>query len=514
MKKIFYFTAFVFLAFLQWGCHEDKGNYDYVNFEDITVDVTSEIYEYRTSFGEHLVIPMTVTTDVPESELEYTWEVGASSRFSTFAEGKDLDYVVEAGHFPEYGTFFARLKVARQMKGYAAAVFSPLIRITVSGESGLMVLHGNDSESDIATITHSDFIIRAGTQVAQNVVHNLYSSSNNGGKIPGKGITVIQQHTRFISADFSDIYVITDRTSLVAVPAGLVKKSDYLDIFHSLPGYSPLCKGDPQRFQFFNSSRVILDGGDLFVMNGTTNPKFSMRNEFNGLPNYKISKHSYLNTTSYMFEENMRGFISASTQNAGTLSYVTYNSTKGPFNVGDMQADLLFLDRGAASASNYMGVFKEDDGTIFIGEINFAARDEVGNTFAHDKYDIADLPEFESAKFYAVGANSSLCYYATGTSVYQYALLGQSKTTTGKKLVMGTEQVPFSGEVTMMKVLRPLASGADTYQYHNQMLLVGTYENGVGTLHAIILDLLSGSALSHKTFTGFGRIADANLKSL
>ena len=515
MKRIFYFTAFVFLVLLQWSCYEDKGNYDYTELGDITVGVTSEIYEYRVMLGEHLAIPMTVTSKVPETELKYTWEVVSNnSRFADFSEGKSLDYVIGPDkYFPSYGTFFVKLRVERQIKGYSAAVYSPLIRVIVGGESGLMVLHGNNTESDIAMITHPDFMVQAGTQVVQNITYNLYSSANNGEKIPGKGVLVIQQHVPYSNAETANVHVVTDQTSIVAAAAGVVKKSDYLDLFHSLPGYPPLCKGDPQRFQFFGGTRIILDGGDLFVMGNATNPKIAVRNEFTGLPDYKISKHSYLAPTSYMFEENMRFFFSASTQAFGTLANTRYNSTKGPFNVNDMQADLLFFDRGGTTTSNYLGVFKEDDGTIFLGEINFSARDEVGNTFARDKYDIANLPEFESAKFYALGSNSSLCYYATSTDVYQYALLGESRTTTGRKLMMGVNQVPFSGEVTMMKILRPLYTGSDTYQYHSQMLLVGTYENGTGTLHAIVLDALSGSALSHKTYTGFGCITDVNLKS-
>ena len=516
MKRIFYFTAFVVLAFLQWGCYKDKGNYDYTDLGGITVDVTSEIYEYRVTLGERLTIPMTVTSDIPEAELGYTWEVGVSSRFPAFTEGKDLDYVVGPNeYFPSYGTFIVKLKVTRQVNGYSAAVYSPLIRIIVGGESGLMVLHGSDTESDLAMITHPDFMINAGTQVAQNITYNLYSSANGGEKLPGKGVLAIQQHTPNSNATTSNVHIVTDRTSVVAAAAGVVKKSDYVDLFYSLPGYPAFCKGDPQRFQFFGTTRVILDGGDLFVMNASSNPKISVRNEFDGIPNYKISKHSYFNSGSYMFEETGRRFIYASTQGSGTLSYTTYNSTRGAFNVNDMQADLLFFDRGGSSVNNYLGVFKEDDGTIFLGEINFSAPDQDGNTFARAKYGITDLPGFESAKFYALGSNSSLCYYATSTDVYHYAILGGGLTTTGRKLMMGTEQVPFSGEVTMMKILRPLVTGATTnvYQYHSRMLLVGTYENNVGTLHAIVLDELSGSALSHKTYTGFGRIADANLKS-
>ncbi len=510
MRKIVYHTFLAALAFVAWGCYEDKGNYDYTDIGDVSLDIESGVYAYRVMLGDRLAIPATVTAENPGQALEYAWEVAVQGAFSEFAEGRDLDHIMGPDeHFPTYGEYKIRLKAVRTIDGLAAEAYSPVVTVTVSGESGLMVLHGDDTQSDIGVIQDPDFILEAGTRIDERVIYDNYSASN-GAKIPGKGMIAVQHHTG--AAATSHVYVVTDRTALFAAAAGLVREGGYADLFMSLDGTEPLYQGKPEAFGFYGSYRAVIDGGDLFTM-GNASPKFSIRTEFIGMADYKASEYSYLDTRGYIFDMLSRRFFSASIQGGTSTPVTSYHSTKGPFNVNDMQADLLFFDRGGASG-HFMGVFKKDDGGIFLGEINFDAKDDATGTYAHARYSPDNLAEFASARFHAFGSNASMCYYATAGSVYQYAVLGGSGTTTAMKLMTGAEPVALTGEVTMMKILAPRVAGGGTYQYQDRMLIVATYENGAGTLHAFVLDPLSGSALTHKQFTGFGRIADANLKTM
>lgn len=514
MKKIFYYMLAAAVTLLS-GCYEDKGNYDYHDIGDIAVNVTSDIYDYQVMMGERLSIPMTVATDVPGSELEYMWEiVFGYSRFADFVPGKDMDYVmVPSEVIPTYGTYDLRLKVSRRIDGRVSDVYSPMVKVVVSGEPGLMVLHGSDTESDVGIIQDPDFMITGGSRVTEKVTYDTYSAAN-GGKIAGKGAFIIQQHNLYGTAQTSNVYIVTDRAALYAAAAGLLKKGDYPDMFYSMPGHDPMCKGKPGQFQFYGTAQTVIDDGDIFCQQGAhLNTKFSVKTEIKDLSDYKASKFSYLNSDSYIFDLTTRGFIGISLSGSGAVSFRSYDSTWGDFNVGDMQADLLFFDAGGTSG-HFLGVFRDDTDEMFIGEIDFAARNEPGSTFAHARYDVSRLPGFADSRFHAFGSTSAMCYYATADTIYQYAVLGTSGTTDGRKLMMGAQPAELTGEVTMMKMIRPRVTGGDTYQYHSRMLIVATYEGGKGTLHAFVLDTISGGAISHKKFTGFDRITDANLKTL
>ena len=513
MKKIFYFTALAVLGLLPAGCYEDKGNYDYTDIGDVTLDVASGIYEYNVMLGDRLTIPMKVTSEVAEAQLEYIWERNEGGSFIELGTGKDFDRNVGPDeYFPSYGEYRIRLKAVRTYGERVAEAYSPLILLTVGGESGLMVLHGNDTESDVGVIQDPDFTVRAGVDIQKKVVHNLYSTAN-GEKLPGKGVLAVQHHASSGTIETNKVYIVTDRGAVYAGSAGFRKEGDYADMFLSVPGAPPLYKGKPEAFGFYMTSKALIDDGDVFVLNGIYNFKFNVKTGITGLSNYKLSKYSYLDTFAYVFDMNSRRFVMVSLQGTTPTWMSTYSSPDGPFDVNDVKADLLYFDRGGA-AGHFLGVFEEDDGDIFIGEVNFAATNQPGDYFAHAKYDIGKLPAFGSAKFHAFGSASSMCYYATDSGIYQYAVLGSGGTTTGRKLMMGVNELPISGEITMMKMMRSRMTGNSAYQHRDKMLIVGTYENGVGTLHAIVLDIISGSAVSHKTFTGFGRIYDANLKSL
>lgn len=512
MKKILYIMVLAALSFGLGSCYKDKGSYDYKDIGQVALSVTSDVYKFRAMMGDQLVIPMSVATDVPESEITYKWERADGGKYIELFDGKDFDCEIgPATKFPSYGDYLVRLKAVRQIDGYAVEAYSPMITITVSGESGLMVLHGNDTESDIGIIQNPVFMVEANTEVVEKISYDSYSVSN-GAKIPGKGQIVLQQHVSGAAAASCYVYIVTDQTALYAGAEGLVKIDDYSKLFLQYPGRVTY-HGKPEVFQFFGTSRAVVDDGDLF--GGQNSSLFDTKIEFNGLPNCKVSKYSYIDSFGYLFDMDSKAFWYVDMQGTTnpTTPFSNYNSAKGPFNVGDMKADLLYFDKGGATG-HFLGVFKDNAGQVFLGEINFNASNEGEDTYAYAKYGISRLPGFDAARFHGFGANASMCYYATSTAVYQYALLGGSTTTEARKLVLGSTEAPLTGEVTMMKVLRPRMTGAKAYQYHSKILLVGTYENGVGTVHAFTLDELSGNALTYKKFTGFGRVYDINLKSM
>lgn len=77
MKKAIIFFGIVF-SWLFSGCYEDKGNYDYIEVNEVTVTVKPEgtytIYGY---LGEELTVAPRLTFQNPSDTLEfdYTWKL-------------------------------------------------------------------------------------------------------------------------------------------------------------------------------------------------------------------------------------------------------------------------------------------------------------------------------------------------------------------------------------------------------------------------------------------------------
>jgi len=537
MKKIFYFTVWMALLMLTKGCYTDKGNYEYAVMGDVTIDVTSAMYSYSAILGEHLNIPMTVTTaKVSESSLEYTWEIASSNTFIEISDqkAKDFDRILGPDdYFPGNATFHIRLKVSWQENRGTIRAYSPLIAVTISGRRGLMVLHGNDTESDVGIISNTIFAIAAATDIGNDVIFDIYSRANNGAKIPGRGVSIIQHNGNASNATNSWIYMITQemgsprQSCVFASLVNFTKQGDYDDLFMTSAFGNKYHKGDPWAFQFGATNRALIDGGDFFFTNTSLYPKLGAPYTFALLPDppgYRFSRHSYLlvNTLgmSHCFDEIRRGFVSIDPTRAPP-AVITYTSTTGPFVPNDMQADLLFFDQGgslgAATASTncFLGVFRDDFQNLFIAELIFSDSPP-GGSQAQFRYEVSGLPNFAAAKFYALGSANTMCYYATSEGVYQFAAMGLGGLISGGRLKMeGTGvEVPLSGEITMMKIIRNRSTTGGVYQFHNRMMIVGTYENGVGTLHAIQLNQVSGNVVNHWQFPGFGRIYDANLKWL
>jgi len=519
MKKIFYFTILVALMFLMGSCHRDRGNYDYYDMADVTVDATSGIYTYNVVLGQLLNIPMTVAVaGISESELSFQWEIQDAVANNTFRiiedkVSRDFDRTIGPDdYFDTYTTFRIRLVVSWEEKGRTRRAFSRLFEINASGETGLLVLHGDDNFSDIAMIINNMFTVSAGTQVAQErIIFDMWSSAN-GGRIPGRGVMVQQQRAWSIADSW--IYVWTDQVQWHAAATNFVKLGSYEDLFFAEDGVA-FFQGRPESIQIFGMERVIIDGGDLFWLTGASAHRFGVPQVFANLPDYRMSKHSYFNHLSAIGFCDRRAFVVISF-GAGT-PVAFRHSTYGPFNLNDMQADLLHMDRGGivTANQNFLAVFREDNGTKFIGEMRFDGGNAPGDTWARFRYEVDGLPGFNEARFYALGGlSNTMNYYVTGeNSLYQFFVAGTSGIGAAQRLLMDGVPLEFTGEITMMKILRPrLQTAATLYQFHGRKMLVGTYENGVGTLHAILLNELDGQALQRTKFTGFGRITDANLK--
>lgn len=517
------------MTFLLGGCYSDKGNYDYSDLQDVTLAMPSTGFD--VAVGDNLKITPTITTSIPDNDLTYQWEIYSYNANSTtqksfhkLADGKDLDYTcIVSDEMPGLGDYKIRLHAIQ--KSTNRDFYSNILTVSMSGITGLMVLHGDGTKCDIGFLKATDFLLSEGTITTDNKV-KWYSTNNNGATIPGVGKKIIQSAMKFQisnnTTNYADVVVITDKGGTVCNFTSLSKKGDWGCMF-LIDGSYP---NKPMDYFTYNgaysSYAFCIDGNELFLRGAYSDYiLFRAPNITTNLAH--IGAFIPESSNAFFFDSQKRAFYGipylsysmsdASLQGSWGRMFAA-NTTNGNFNMASMNADLLDLESGG-QANHYMAVMKNDDGSKYLADINHAASST--RQWDYAKYDMSALPDIANAKFYTFGESAiNMCYYATPSAVYNFAVNYGSALSAQKLTDESGKVLDFGGaEITMLKVLKQ-DMGDRTYYNRNQILLVGTYGGSAGTgkLYSLKINPVTGLVLSQTVFTGYDRIYDANMKGL
>lgn len=510
--------SYLLAAVMLTSCYKDKGNYSYTSLYNFSLDTTTLSTRYDIVLGDTLKLNPVINTTVTESELAYHWEVfNAADTFKTISTDRQLRYKAgPSADIPSPGDYKMRLRV--ENKADHRQLYSDVIQLRVSGTVGLLVLHGNNTESDIDLLVAPQFLVNAGNVPVSH--HHHYYSETNGSKIAGKGVQIIHSVSQVLSSNADRCYIvaITDKDMVLAHYTALEKKGDYRSLF-----MGPTYKGQPQAFQLFNNYvELYLDGGQLFLENSTTGNKFvtGVTPANANIAPYIIQAITNNSNKIVAFDQTAKKFYGiTNVYEGGSASSFPLSSPTAIFNTGNMNADLVYMDHGSRN-NRVLAVFR-NGATRFLAELDFETTTLNDQPVA--KYDMNALPEISNALFHAFGDNQiNMCYYATSSSVYQYAVNNGNALSATPLAMQNGAPLTFSGEITMMKILKPLrlfkdwATGISPFSYYNynKVMLIATYEGNVGTLHSLQIDELTGKVISHQQYTGFDRIADANIKGI
>lgn len=512
------------------GCYDDKGNYDYATLDSLAISLPSN--NVQASLGDTLKITPTITTTIPESDLTYYWEVeykptNSYIKYVPIATGKNLSYIVALNDtMPSLTNYTMRLHAVQ--KSTNRDFYSDSFTMTITGQvNGLVVLHGNDVQSDVGLVRASEFMATSGTSIVTEVKPYFWSSVN-GSKIKGKGKQIIQTISSYLNwassgyngvtgVDCADVWVITDKGGSFASYASFKKEGNWSDGF-----YGKLNQDTPQSIYINGQYVEAIDGGELFMK------QYSLYTFVTPL----ITKSSgyYLKTSVYIpsykklaqgffFDSKTRAFIGIPYFNGvNDITYYTMTTSSDVCNLGDIQADLIYMDQGGTSG-HYLAVMEDDSSNKFLLEIDLAGGDEhEQENMAYAKYDMTTLTDIDNAKYYAFGDDEpNMCYYGTSDAVYHFSAIKGNALSATKLQYSDGSYVDFGGQtITMLKVLKPAVTTSPTFNYfnRNKILLVGTYEGGAGTgkLYSLTIDELTGLVISKNIYSGFDEISDANIK--
>ncbi|WP_065219131.1 MULTISPECIES: PKD-like family lipoprotein [Butyricimonas] len=525
MKNIF---LYAYILFFTCSCYDDKGNYDYHELEEIKISLPQE--SYNQHFNERLQINnIKIETTIPENDLSYHWQVlgdtlGARwKQYISIAEGKELDYVFEKDEllFPQEGTYQLRLNVMQISSG--RHFYSNVVELTLVEQislCGALVLHGDETSTDIGIIVAKEFQLTApSATLKEQVLPHYYSEANGGEKITGKGLQILQNYSSNGQSypDYIVNIVLTDQSSVVTNGKTMQKTGEFNDLF-----VGNLNQGKPEFCQLISDELYVIDGGDIFIK-ASNRPSFTV--PLFTAKDYQCDFYPHIwqpEQTTLMrglfFDRATRGFVGLSYMSMSNFNhFFSINAEEGgngtsPFNPADMQAELLYMDAGGV-ANHFLAVMQEDNGNYFIAEIDAAA--ESNAKVPQYKYSLSHILDVQSGSVinWAFGSSFiNMCYYATASGVYQFtADAGQTITPQPLRKQSG-EEVKFEDEITLLRILKPNIGNG--YYMSNIEMVVTTYGGipGSGKLYSMELDPFSGRVISVKEYKGFDRIYDINIK--
>ena len=529
----FFNSAILLAALLLTGCYDDKGNYDYTELAPMEITLSNT---YIVPIGDYLKITPEVKTTIPDDDLDYTWELGVDRKYTNdwvqfweFAKGKNLDRQFVADKlFTSVGSYTIRLHA--QQKSTGRDFYSPLAKLQITGQTGLLVLHGDDNQSDIGLIVDSEFLIGSDQQIPSKVIPAYYSSANGNEMIPGKGRFVTQ---RGGGSDaelvyFHAIYAVTDKTD-IAASYGSMKKIDggWNTLFYGgLNKHQPegLIQSSYEGTLTYEWTNILaFDGGEVFGTQGE-NPflwaEFGTDNAL--LKSYDIApfvlRADGWQDCNLFFDRITRGFI-------GVLNFdnIYYKSelytgwyfplevSNGVFNPAHMNADLVWMGGGGV-VNHAFAVLRRDNGSLFLAEFNMAAGDQYDN-IPVAIYELDALPDMRNViDFAAIKSGNTMYanYYATPAGVWRFTVDGNGTPIVAEPLQkLNGAPVSFGGEeVTMMKLEE---------MNGEQRMYVGTYNQSTkkGSVYTMTVDPTNGSVISDiHQYTGFNRVCDVFIKHM
>lgn len=522
------------------GCYQDMGNYDYEALPGQVI-ITADSYstDYTKVLGQDtLRIEPVISYEGDEADLSYEWEIWQPSPVSDYVpiyEGKNLEYKCGPDDYiTGPGSYDIRLTVSNaalttdDKNPDANQTYSEIINLEVvmNNYVGLMVLHGDGTQSDVGLIEDDIFLAEASQTITTMVTPEFYSSNNQNQKISGVGRQVAKHgyvSTASSGSTFgsSDILILTENGEAMRTDYRTMEKmpADYKALILA-PETAP---GNPQFYhqRGLGGGSGLVDNGKVFYSAASDyfrGAMYSSDFDYLAAPYLCIVINRGLSGGTNMgvvaFDNLSKSFI-YSEFNFSELLYKFPDSAVSGVNLepSNMQADLIYMEL-SGHGGDARAVMEDDaTGEKYLAVFDFYASEKTNISVG--RYSMESLPNIDNAKYYAFGRGVNVSYYATSNEIYQYLYEG-GNTANSKYTFPGGE------EITTMEIIKHESNAEYTYyQYSNRMLVIGTKDaQNNGKVYAFIIDQVTGDLTLSETYDGtenggihFGEIYDFGYKS-
>ena len=520
----------LFLAFSFIACFDDKGNYDYHEVAELTIENIPELIEVLGS-SDHIIVQPKVTSslegeitnDNPNFEFTYKLEkksggILADEKWVNLNPSKSLDLDTLAS-FPA-DTYIVWFTVKDIRSGVETSTTFD-VKVTSPTYEGWMILcnEGNQERvrMDMISVISAERVIPAYDLLTPLGLPDLKKANEIGFS------------TSLFASPNDQIYVMSEEGAYL-IDRETFKTDESWNIY-LVSFIIPPTEGNIVKYTSLNSgssygplaSFCVSNTGNAYAqILGMAGAAFeypintSVRG---GTPEYKVAPYIGISMarpgngqTALFYDTDNQRFVGWKYGNnvdaRQTLTPLPDPENKlFSFQTG---MDLIYMESTRYSNGLVYSILQNANGKRVIYGINMS-----GNGFAQEsKYENPDAPDFDKATAFAFHSQYPYLFYAVGNKVYLHNL-GTNKTYLMNNITLGDQEV-----VTLLKFnlyqqnsLSDLNNQSDEFMARQYELMVGSYDSSIdgvngGKLGFYPVDGTNNSVSKRIEYSGFAKIKD------
>ena len=477
MRRSYLLIVLFATLFVAGGCYKDKGNYDYIKINKVTINTVKDTFNVLVP--EQLKIDLNIVETKPsKAGLSYKWvlypNTAAPLTRRTIGTTQNLDAVITE----DPGPYLLDVFVKDEETGVTFQK-KLVINVLTKFSEGWVVVEEKGAGCDLAMITPTDVVFR-----------NVYSEANKGQLLPAGTARIPEIKT---NRNIQSVYIISPNDAVFVNFANFIKVSGFADFFFQAPTVVK-----PQEY-FMNGDdeRMLVDGkpyGRSLINAG--NNKLSLP----PVGNYYMAPYEL-----YSFIHNYIWYDTVAQrfhrQDVNNFNFLDFNADAAdPFNMNNIGKRLLYAE--ANTSNTYYAIFKNNnDDSLFA--YNFSALTPRPPVAA---YKGLTAPGLATAKKFVMSRTLPYLYYANDNQVFKLDILAKAATP--------IYTFPAGTTISAMKMYRNLKVSSDPN--NNRLIAIATQEGSEGKVYYFPIATtgnFTGDTYS-KVFTGFGKINEITYKSL
>jgi hypothetical protein len=477
-KQYIYGLLIVTTAIVLGSCYKDKGNYNYTGINQVVLKTSRDTI--NVVLPDSLKVDLTLQQTMPDAAgFSFEWVLFPASGTPLTRRTLDTTQNLRAKITELPGSYYLMV-YAKDRKTKVEYQKRLYVSVLSSFSEGWLVVEENNGACDITMISPVDTVFR-----------NIYSSANNGQKLPA-GTRRIPE-IRTYNGD-QKVFVLSPNDMIQANYSDFVKLMNYPDFFWQAPSVIK-----PQEYFVNSYDEMMLNDGKIYCR--TLNaPAGTIKLNLPPDGIYYMAPYEIYSTVGYVVYDTIsQQFMKL---NIGSVTLTPFSKPTGTplFLMSSIGKKLLYTEVNTTSQCNAFFKNNNDD-SLFAFVYNPTLTDP-----AVKRYDGLTAPGLADARLFVGSRTLPHLYYAYGNSIYKLDI--EAKT------AAPIYTFPAGTEIRAMKMYRNLKTSTDPN--NNKLIAVATHENGQGKIYYFPI-AATGNFTNNtysKVFTGFNKINELTYKSL
>lgn len=408
MKKYIYIAMLLCVGMLG-ACVEDKGSYDYIELNDLTIEPLEE--SYTVEQFTNLQIPTTITARdgaFNPDGYDYKWIIYSqhNNQFKTDTISTEKDLDAEVTSIPGNYRLYYEVKDKETDVIYTQ---NAALEVINSYSKGMMILSRVGDDANLAFVN-----------VIDNVIEDAYQKVN--GEPAGKNPVGIRYVAGMLSSAEKMVVIMTDdeRGGTVVAPLDLSYVMDFGDLF-----YFPPENIKPQAFGTHDYSAfeyVICDGSiytrKVLGTEGYAQYGVRIKGEYDYIAPFDFFKVGSNPQVAYFYDQGRERFVSMSVPLQGE-SVIPLVDQGGAFNPNNVAMQMLWggLFGSTSAMNNGRAVMEDDGGKRYTISFTISSDDD-GNALLQPQYKYEITAEgIDEATSFTTSQSANFLYYSTGNKI-------------------------------------------------------------------------------------------------